>query len=130
MLLFPFSITGYRPVNHLPFYACIKSFFTVHSHIFSINSIYINLNWLMMDIKDFFDNVKSYMILDFDEKSAKEPYLFHRDDYAAQGFASSPMIANIAILPALTVINDVLKEVYDDRYGFTIYADDIQKIVD
>ena len=79
---------------------------------------------IMLDLSDFFDNVKSYHIPIYEIQNDRN--LFHADGYAAQGFATSPMIANIAVLPQLEEMNMVLEQFYPGEYALTMYADDIQ----
>lgn len=81
---------------------------------------------IMLDISKFFDSVTKEMIENVDSNSAKDKYLFHKEGYTAQGFPTSPILANIASIPLLIQINQFLKSIYNDKYAFTIYADDIQ----
>lgn len=76
---------------------------------------------IMMDISEFFDTVYKRML---PQEFADIPQLFHKDGYCAQGFATSPLLANIASVDMLLRINNYLKR-FDD-YVFTIYADDLQ----
>lgn len=78
---------------------------------------------LMMDIKHFFDSVQ-YNYL---PRRYKLPQtLFHAEGYAAQGFPSSPMIANIAIVPVIATLYTALKTITKGDFALTVYADDIQ----
>jgi len=78
---------------------------------------------IMMDIKHFFDSVQFNYI----PREYKLPItLFHQDGYAAQGFPSSPMIANIAIVPVISNIYNEIKSLIDHNFALTVYADDIQ----
>ncbi len=81
---------------------------------------------IMLDISKFFDSVTKEMIETVDFESAQDKYLFHAEGYTAQGFPTSPILANIASIPMLTQINQFLKQVYKEKYAFTVYADDIQ----
>ena len=77
---------------------------------------------IMMDIKEFFDTVHIEM---FDEWH-QDPYLFTADtETCGQGFPTSPMMANIAFIKPLEVLNDMLEDTLQD-FVFTMYADDIQ----
>lgn len=76
----------------------------------------------MMDITNFFDSVTKEML---PEHIANDGSLWHLNGYAAQGLATSPILANIAILPALFQIHELLDDIFED-YALTIYADDIQ----
>ena len=75
---------------------------------------------IMMDISTFFDDVKFTMLPQY-----ADPSIWHAEQYAAQGFATSPMLANIAFIPALSQIHEYLDDYFID-FAFTIYADDIQ----
>jgi 2C-methyl-D-erythritol 2,4-cyclodiphosphate synthase len=81
---------------------------------------------IVIDIKDFFDDVKKEM---FNKKSTiylqQDENLFHEDGYCAQGFSTSPMMANLAIIDTLKEIKEYLDKFYKE-HSFTIYADDIQ----
>lgn len=81
---------------------------------------------IMLDISKFFDSVTKDMIEAVSYETAQDKYLFHKEGYTAQGFPTSPILANIASIPLLEKINQFLKQVYKDNYAFTIYADDIQ----
>lgn len=78
---------------------------------------------LSMDISNFFNSVTR---THFDYSDLTLPdYVFHREGYTAQGFATSPILANIAIIPALVEIKNLLTQLRVP-FAFTIYADDIQ----
>lgn len=76
---------------------------------------------VMMDISHFFDSVFANHINPI-YTIPKE--LFHKEGYAAQGFPTSPMIANIAAVPVMANIVRRLDSAIKD-YVITIYADDI-----
>lgn len=80
-----------------------------------------------MDISDFFDTVTREHILPFSEELANDPYLYHKEGYCSQGFATSPMLANIALIPAIHEIDEYLHNNSEINYStvFTIYADDL-----
>ena len=75
---------------------------------------------IMMDISDFFDSVHIDMLPD----SVKNPIFFNQQGYCMQGFPSSPMVANIALVPVMKEIQQYLAEI-EEKFAFTIYADDI-----
>lgn len=81
---------------------------------------------IMLDISKFFDSVTKEMVENVDYNSAQDIHLFHKEGYTAQGFPTSPVLANIASIPLLIKINQFLKSIYKINYAFTIYADDIQ----
>ena len=81
---------------------------------------------IVMDLADFVDTVNKIMFayvryIDIHQDSK----FFHKDGYCAQGFATSPMLANIAFIPAIIEINSYLKNM-PGKTAFTIYADDLQ----
>ena len=86
---------------------------------------------LMMDLKDFFDTVTRNMFDDmmFEMLDLNPKYLFHKSGkYAAQGFPSSPVLANIALVPAIVEFKqwmeaNIGKEGED--WVITVYADDV-----
>jgi len=75
---------------------------------------------IMMDIVAFFDNVTTA------HTGIPHPSLYTVDGYCGQGFATSPILSNIGILPIIARIKEFLDSEYTDRYAFTMYADDIQ----
>ena len=75
----------------------------------------------MMDIKNFFDTVHRSMLPSF---IAKDDRLFTKQGYCAQGFPTSPILCNIAMLPVIERIYNNLSAITND-FVFTIYADDI-----
>lgn len=77
---------------------------------------------IMMDIKEFFDSVTRAHL----PKSLCTPEMFHKDGYTAQGFPTSPILANIAITPIIAKIKFLLNKKYFNKFAITIYADDIQ----
>ena len=93
------------------------------------------LTTISMDISDFFDSVTTEHINRFSPALAENTHLFHREGYCSQGFATSPMLANIAILPALKEIDIYLHEeglahLSNIPSTFTMYADDITISID
>lgn len=79
---------------------------------------------ISMDIKDFFDSVTTDHIKVFSDTLANDQYLFHKDGYCSQGFATSPILSNIAIIPALAQLKEMIDEL-GYNYVLTMYADDI-----
>lgn len=90
---------------------------------------------MMMDISNFFDSVTSLHLAN-QERSLRTVgrYLgncLHYEagsvkGFTAQGFATSPILANISITPIVKEVKEYLDEKFEGRYAFTIYADDIQ----
>ena len=80
---------------------------------------------LMMDLSNFFDTVKWTSPGITEEIIRHKGALFHRDGYAAQGFPSSPMVANIALIPVIRDIKKLLDVELLGDFAITMYADDI-----
>jgi hypothetical protein len=88
-----------------------------------------------MDLSNFFDSCNKSM---FPREITKHEPLFHKQGHCAQGFATSPMLCNIASIEFVYQLNKELKDLHSgtsnqeyqlvdyDKYAFTIYADDIQ----
>jgi len=81
---------------------------------------------LMMDISEFFDSVQFSALPEYSD--AIDTSFYHaKGGYCAQGFATSPILANIAIIPIIKEINDFLTDLLGvGNFAFTIYADDLQ----
>ena len=93
---------------------------------------------IIMDLSNFFDSVNTRF---FPKTITRYSHLFHKEGHCAQGFASSPILCNIASLSMIKDIKQSLNELHkafiisqdnlepeDDykSFAFTIYADDIQ----
>lgn len=91
---------------------------------------------IIMDLQDFFDSCN---MSHFPKSITRYSHLFHAKGYCAQGFASSPILANIASLLMVKQIKDNLIQLHyeykltqefsepeDNKFAFTVYADDIQ----
>ncbi len=82
---------------------------------------------VILDIKDFFDYVTDKMIQREVDFWGELPHLYHaKGKYAAQGFATSPILANISSIQLLKDIDKFLAMNYSRKdFVHTIYADDI-----
>jgi len=83
---------------------------------------------IMFDLVNFFDNIFYEHITDAGVllNAKDQKHLFHKSGYTAQGFPSSPMLANIAAIPLVRAMDHKLKEQFGkDNYALVIYADDI-----
>lgn len=91
---------------------------------------------IIMDLQNFFDSCNTSH---FPKSITRYTHLFHKDGYCAQGFASSPILANIASLQMMKQIKENLISLHNeykltqefsepgvDTFAFTTYADDIQ----
>lgn len=74
---------------------------------------------LMMDISAFFDSVTQ----EHTRVTTVSGYTI--EGTCGQGFATSPILANLGIVHIASAIKKYLQDTYTD-YAFTIYADDIQ----
>ena len=77
---------------------------------------------VLMDLSNFFDTVTKTHTSGAGCILTQTDYerLFHKEGYAAQGFPSSPMLCNIAIIKA---VRDIVLNL--DFAAVTVYADDI-----
>lgn len=76
---------------------------------------------IMFDISEFFDSVHYGMV----PEKWHDGLLYDRGGNTGQGFSTSPMLANIAAIPMVKAIKELLDEKFGD-YAYTWYADDIQ----
>jgi len=81
---------------------------------------------LMMDIANFFGAIN---VTHFDNILKIDPLLFHKDGYLAQGFPTSPVLANLALVPILAELKYKLSQI-TRVVKVTCYADDIAISVD
>lgn len=62
----------------------------------------------------------------FDSIAHMHPFLTHEDGTLAQGFPTSPILANIYLIYPAIEIQDKLTQLYgENTFAFTIYADDV-----
>ena len=81
---------------------------------------------ISMDISDFFDSVTQDHIRRFSNEFGNDQHLYHAEGYASQGFATSPILANIAIIPAIAELQSSLDQLLlGNPFALTVYADDI-----
>ena len=79
---------------------------------------------ISMDIADFFESVKPNEDL---IELTNDYQALYAKNRAPQGFATSPILANISLIVAIKAIQVSLdRELGRNNYAFTIYADDIQ----
>ena len=78
---------------------------------------------VMMDIKDFFDACHRSAIVS--QLPDVDDICFNPEGYLGQGFCTSPVLANIALVPVLRRLKCLLDISIKD-YRLTVYADDIQ----
>ena len=84
---------------------------------------------IMFDLANFFDTVTPDHIDKVDSTILQDQdisKLFHKDGYAAQGFPTSPLIANIALIKVIAEIQHWLDAWLKGKSVITVYADDIQ----
>ena len=81
---------------------------------------------LMMDISEFFDSVQR-SALPSGSITDDSSFYHSEGNYCAQGYATSPILANIAIIPIIKEIQNFLTDLLGvGNFAFTIYADDLQ----
>ena len=90
-----------------------------------------------LDISDFFNSCrKDIHFRGMHQILRYKNTLFHDNGYCAQGFVTSPILANIASLDAILLVKNRLELLFENnktelnsnskKFAFTIYADDIQ----
>ncbi len=81
---------------------------------------------LSMDIKDFFPSVKPHHLADFYNRIEPiiKPELLFINNSLPQGFPTSPILSNLAMIPVDNTIAEQLKQL-NQPFSFTRYADDI-----
>ena len=111
----------YETVERTPIYLVAHGFLTGRNCVTAATQ-HIGYQYsTLMDISNFFDSVHRSMLpptIAFDDN------LFNKQGYCAQGFVTSPILANIASIPILIELSQKLREITTD-HTFTIYADDI-----
>lgn len=84
---------------------------------------------ITLDISNCFDSihVDNYPTRAYCERILQEnkAIISHKDGSLAQGFATSPILANIYLVAPVKELYDVLDQLYPD-FALTVYADDIQ----
>ena len=83
---------------------------------------------IMFDFADFFDTITFDHIqrAGYTLNAEQKEHLLHKEGYCAQGFPSSPMLANIALIPFVVDMKNWLSIHTDNDFAITLYADDIQ----
>lgn len=80
---------------------------------------------ISLDIINFFDNTHKDLVLKHLPVSAGAQADVFVNDFLVQGFCTSPILANFALIDFIKQFNKFLKANLD-KYALTIYADDIQ----
>ena len=81
---------------------------------------------IMLDISNFFDSVHyEDLTAKYDLSTIDAARVTHKDGTLAQGFATSPILANLYLVDAIRQLDSYLKDTVHD-YALTVYADDIQ----
>ena len=79
---------------------------------------------ITMDISNCFDSITKDM-LSTAGLSSLHPYYFHKNGSLAQGFATSPILANYYLIQPMKEVMEGIK-IFDPTAVITVYADDIQ----
>lgn len=80
---------------------------------------------VLMDISSFFDSIYFDMLPATVTNLIEKEWVTHEDGSLAQGFASSPMLANIYLMNPMKEVVEITNNMFEDA-AVTIYADDIQ----
>lgn len=76
---------------------------------------------IQMDISNCFDSI---LAEDIGYSKQQYPYLQHEDGSLAQGYVTSPILANIYLVQVINLIKEKL-DLYGYDYALTSYADDL-----
>ena len=84
---------------------------------------------ISLDISNCFDSIhiSSIFFTDLpDQEQWLTPIATHKDGTLAQGFATSPILANIYLIEPISKIKRFLESMFQQNFALTVYADDIQ----
>ena len=83
---------------------------------------------ISLDISNCFDSIHiSSIFPDLpDQEHWLTPIAAHKDGTLAQGFATSPILANIYLIEPVAKIKRFLESMFQQNFALTVYADDIQ----
>ena len=83
---------------------------------------------ISLDISNCFDSISLRSIFpDTPEQEHRlTPMCAHKDGTLAQGFATSPILANIYLIEPIAKIKRFLESMFQQNFALTVYADDIQ----
>lgn len=81
---------------------------------------------IILDIKDFFDNCTKDMVQERLKPELVNDRFFDENGYLVQGFATSPVLANICLSKPMSNLKKLLDIMISDKFSLTCYADDIQ----
>lgn len=79
---------------------------------------------ITLDISNCFDSIR-FNAIPLDNTTIDSTLVTHTDGTLAQGFATSPILANLYLLDPIAEIRSYLSSQFLD-YSLTVYADDIQ----
>lgn len=78
---------------------------------------------VIMDIQEFFDNCSKSAVRE--QFKGASNLCFNPEGYLAQGFPTSPVLANMCLVPALVELKAHFNTIFK-KYALTVFADDIQ----
>ena len=84
---------------------------------------------ISLDISNCFDSIHISSILFpafLEQEHRITPMAAHKDGTLAQGFATSPILANIYLIEPVSKIKRFLEAMFQQNFALTVYADDIQ----
>ena len=129
--LLPFFSTWFRDVEYSIFREEIFHGFVPNRNYVTAATKHLGFaHTISLDISNCFDsispiNIPSYYTALKQKVNENLAIITHEDGSLAQGFATSPILANIYLLEPVKELHDVLKSLYPE-FSLTIYADDIQ----
>lgn len=129
--LLPFFSTWFRSVEHTIFHEEIFHGFVPNRNCVTAANKHLGFaHTISLDISNCFDsispsNIPDHYLLGKDTINKNLSIITHADGTLAQGFATSPILANIYLLEPVKELYDVIQSLYPE-FALTVYADDIQ----
>lgn len=129
--LLPFFSTWFRDIEYSIFREEIFHGFVPNRNCVTAANKHLSFaHTISLDISNCFDSISPSNIPDRyfllkDTINKNLSIITHTDGTLAQGFATSPILANIYLLEPVKELYDVIQSLYPE-FALTVYADDIQ----
>ena len=117
-----------RSLNHLNTEAIFHGFLKNRNCVTAANKHIGYAHTISLDISNCFDSIHLNQIYDSTTRMYEilKDYCAHKDGTLAQGFATSPILANIYLIEPIAKIKRFLESMFQQNFALTVYADDIQ----
>lgn len=117
-----------RSLNHLGSESIFYGFLKNRNCVTAANKHIGYAHTISLDISNCFDSIHLNQIYDSTIRMYEilKAYCVHKDGTLAQGFATSPILANIYLIEPIAKIKRFLESMFQQNFALTVYADDIQ----